>query len=72
MAGAQLGPRKPKFRLFKAPLKKPALAGFFYFNRPLSGSVEPGQQTEGPSLAIIEGFVWHLDFERSQRPRKSH
>jgi hypothetical protein len=67
-----LGQKSLSYGFFKAPLKKPALAGFFYFNRPLSGSVEPGQQTEGPSLAIIEGFVWHLDFERSQRPRKSH
>jgi hypothetical protein len=71
-------PRKPNFlALFEAsalrfcaqPSKKPADAGFFHFKGTKKATLEVGQQTERRSLAIIEGFVWHLDFERSQRPR---
>ncbi len=29
-------------------------------------------QGKATDAAIIEGFVWHLDFERTQRPRESH
>lgn len=43
---------------------------FFMAHAFLRPSDDPAAKTGTTELAIIEGFVWHPDFERSQRPRK--